>query len=440
MPKYLKDWKTFLLQEKQLDLFQGTSYERPELKYKNYWPISDEEIEDLLFELEESGYIINYVFSFIDQTEDAPYNLVEALRKRELTPCVRVEISSKRGVIDENLTYVLTSFIKRVKPKFGKIELFDDDGMLQLDKLTIKGGIEYELEPDDIVNVSTININLIWYKPLYLTDKMIFEYHNFEDRQEVYYNDKDEAFVTNSAETFAGYLISSRDDYYNILVDDNGFESLWDRYWDYADRPDVESLFDYYLHIKTIQLLVDYLVKDFEQLKEVDEDEYETLVGVGITSKEELINRVQKVGLVNIGKLLDEIDEDTIDEVRDVYSNMQVDAYVDNMQQGIVNALEEVIEDNLETKVVKVFWKDSNPYFTMKFNLDWLEYFEGGDEWLKYVWGTWLEKSYRGDNRLRVRIDEYVTPDFKDFNKQVQSMVLGIMKREGRESSIEITD
>jgi hypothetical protein len=40
-----------LLQEKQLDLFQGTSYERPELKYKNYWPITPEEIEDLLFEL-----------------------------------------------------------------------------------------------------------------------------------------------------------------------------------------------------------------------------------------------------------------------------------------------------------------------------------------------------------------------------------------------------
>ena len=162
MSKYLKDWKDFLV-EKQLDLFQGPIYERPELKYKNYRPITPEEIEDLLFELEESGYIINYVFSFIDQTEDTPHNLVEALRKRELTPCVRVEISSKRGVADENLTYVLTSFIKRVKPKFGKIELFDDDGILQLDKLKLKGGIEYEVEPDDIfvtglADVSTINI------------------------------------------------------------------------------------------------------------------------------------------------------------------------------------------------------------------------------------------------------------------------------------------
>ena len=47
MSKYLKDWKNFLV-EKQLDLFQGTFWERPELKYKNYWPITPEEIDDLL--------------------------------------------------------------------------------------------------------------------------------------------------------------------------------------------------------------------------------------------------------------------------------------------------------------------------------------------------------------------------------------------------------
>ena len=437
--KFIISWKDFLV-EKQLDLFQGTMYERPELKYENYWPITPEEIEDLLFELEEGGYEITIFYGFVDETEDKPLNLTQVLNKRGLTPCVRIEISPQKGIADENLTYVLTSFIKRVKPKFSKIELFDDDGMLQLDKLKIKGGIEYELEADDIVDVKTININLIWYKPLYLTDKMIFEYHNFDDRLEVYYDDKEQAYVTYPADTYAGYLVSSRDDYYNILVDDNGFDSLWDRYWDYADRPDVESLFDYYLHIKTIQLLVDYLVTDFEKIKEVDEDEYETLVGVGINSKEELISRIQKVGIKNIGKLLYEIDEDTIDEIRDLYSNMQVDAYVDEFQNKIVRALEEVIEDNLETKVVKNYWKDGHPFLTMKFNLDWLEYFEGGDEWLRSVWGEWLSKTYRDDNRLRVRIDEYVTPDSKDFNKQVQSMILGIMKREGRTSTVEITD
>jgi hypothetical protein len=264
---------------------------------------------------------------------------------------------------------------------------------------------------------------------------VIIEYHDFDDRLEVYYDDKEVAYVTYPAEAYAGYLVSSRDQYYDILVNDNGFDSLWDQYWD-DYWPSVGSLFEYDLHLKTIQLLVDYLITDFEKIKEVDEDEYETLVGVGINSKEELISRVQKVGLRNIGKLLNEIDEEFIDEIRSLYGNMQVDAYVDNIKDGIVNALEQVIEDNLETKVVKTDWKDGHPFLTMKFNLDWLEYFEGGDEWLRSVWGEWLEKSFRDRNDLKVRIDEYVTPDFKDFNKQVQSMILGIMKREGREPSI----
>jgi hypothetical protein len=268
---------------------------------------------------------------------------------------------------------------------------------------------------------------------------MIIEYHNFDDKLEVYYDDKEQAYVTYPADTYAGYLVSSRDQYYNILVDDNGFDSLWDHYWDH-ERPDVDSLFDYYLDIKTIQLLVDYLITDFEKIKEVGEDEYDTLIGVGINSKEELISKVRKVGFKNIGELLNQFDEDFIDEIRGLYGNMQVDAYVDNIQEGIVNALEEVIEDNLETKVVKTDWKDGHPFLTMKFNLDWLEYFEGGDEWLKTVWGEWLEKSYRDHNDLKVRIDEYITPDFKDFNKQVQSMILGIMKREERKLTVEITD
>ena len=269
---------------------------------------------------------------------------------------------------------------------------------------------------------------------------MIFEYHDFDDKLEVYYDDKEQAYVTYPAQTYARYLISYRDEYYDTLVYDNGFESLWEKYWDYSDQPSVESLFQYELHIKTIQLLVDYLVKDFEQIKEVDEDEYETLVGVGINSKEELISRVQKVGFVNIGKLLDKVDSDILSEIRSTYADMTVSATVDAIQEGILNALEKVIEDNLETKVVKTYWKDDKPSLTMKFNLDWLEYFEGGKEWLSDNWGGWLERTYRMGNNLNVRIDEYITPDFKDFNKQVQSMILGIMKREGRTTSIEITD
>ena len=469
MANYLKDWKSFLLQEKQLDLFQGTSYERPELKYgkridgtdiedvvfggregtQKFWPISFEEVGDLLFELEENGYNILIFYSFIDESDkdDGPKNLVVPGNKRELTPCIRVQISPKvmsgsnrNELSDEDLTYVLTSFVKRVRQKFKKIEFYDDDGFLNLKDIRIKGGIEYELEPDDIVDISELNMNLIWYKPVYFTDKMIIEYHGLDDKVDITYNDKEQAFLTYPAEEYTEWLISIRDDYYDFIVKTNGFESLWENYWDYAEQPSVKELFDYYLNIDTVKLLVDYLVEDFESLEEIDADEYETLTGFGITTKEQLIERVQKIGLVNIGKLLDEIDSDLISDIRSMYSDMAVSDTVDEVQENIVSALEKVIEEQLQTSVTKTEWKDGRPYITMKFNIDWLESYEGENEYLHYIIAEYISNNYLGDNRLRVYSDNMASPDRNEFNKEVKSMIINIMRKSGKEPSFEIKD
>ena len=183
MSKYLKDWKQFLLQEKQLDLFTGTRWEKPELKHSlengktAFWPISSEEVEDLLFELEENGYGVYILYSFVDESEqdEGPKNLTIPKNKRELTPCIRVQISPKvmsgsnrNELSDEDLTYVLTSFVKRVKPKFKTIEFYDGEGSLNLKDIKIKGGLDYELEPDDIMTISELNMNLIWYISIFV--------------------------------------------------------------------------------------------------------------------------------------------------------------------------------------------------------------------------------------------------------------------------------
>jgi hypothetical protein len=450
--KSIISWKDFLV-EKQLDLFQGTSYERPELKYgsgsngdregvQKFWPISYEEVGDLLFELEENGYSILIFYEFVDESDkdEGPKNLVIPGNKRELTPCIRVQIAPKvitrdnrNELSDEDLTYVITSFVKRVRQKFKTIEFFDDEGFLNLKDIRIKGGLEYELEPDDIVTISELNMNLIWYNPVYFTDKMVIEYHKLDDKVDIAYDDKGQSFITYPAEDYTEWLISSRDDYYDYLSKKNGFESLWENYWDYAEQPSVKELFDYYLNTDTVKLLVDYLVEDFESLEEIDADEYETLTGFGITTKEQLIERVQKIGLVNIGKLLDKIDSDFISDIRSMYSDMSVSATVDGVQEKIVSALEDVIEEQLETRVTKTEWKDGHPYITMKFNIDWLERYDGEDEYLHYVIGEYISNNYLGDNKLRVYSEDMGSPDGNEFNKEVKSMIINIMKRNGRE-------
>jgi hypothetical protein len=427
-------------------------WEHPELKYgrgvgggpesdQKFWPISLEEIEDLLFELEEGGYDINIFYSFIDESnkDEGPKNLAVPGNKRELTPCIRVEIFPKisRGsepnqVSDEDLTYVLTSFVKRVKPKFKTIEFYDDEGSLNLKDIKIKGGLDYELEPDDIMTISELNMNLIWYKPVYFTDKMIIEYHNLDDKVDITYDDKEQAYLTYPAEKYAEWLISHKDDYYDILTNKNGFDALWERYWDYSDQVSVETLFQYHLKVDTVKLLVDLLIDDFEQIKEVDEDEYETLTSVGITTKEQLIERVQKVGLVNIGKLLDEIDSDYISDIRSMWTDMGVSATVDLLQDEIVSSLKKVIEEQLQTRITKTEWKDGTPYLTMKFNIDWLERYEGQDEWMGYVIHEYISNNYLDDNNLRVHLDYMEDADHNQFNNDVKSMAINGIERKGR--------
>jgi hypothetical protein len=446
MSKYLKDWKSFLLQEKQLDLFQNTFYEKPELKYSSteggpaFWPISIEQVEDLLFELEENGYYIDVVLTFVDGKQDlGPEQWKYGLNERELIPTVGVTIGPKivRGtepnqLSDDDLTYVLTSFVNRVKPKFKTIEFYDEDGILNLKDIRIKGGLEYELEKDDIVDISKLFMNLIWYKPVYLTDKMIIEYHNLDDKVDITYDDKEQAYLTYPAEKYAEWLISYKDEYYGILTDKNGLDALWERYWDYSEQVDVETLFQYHLNVDAVKLLVDLLIDDFEQIKEVDEDEYKTLTGVGITAKEQLIERVQKVGLVNVGKLLDEIDPDYISDIRSMWTDMGVSATVDSLQDKIISSLEEIIQNQLETKVTKTEWKDGIPYLTMKFNLNWLERYEGQDEWMGYVIQEYISNNYLDDNNIKVYMDYMEDADHTQFNNDVKSMAINGIERKGR--------
>jgi hypothetical protein len=445
MSKHIVKWSNFI-NEKQLDLFARTRWEKPELKYgpndsEKFWPMSQDQIKDLLVELEDGGYFINVEYGFIDEDQDVgPYKLQSSLNKRELTPTILVSISPKiiRGtepnqLSDEDLTWALTSFYDRVKPKFKTIEIYDEDGSLNIEDIRIRGGIEYELEKDDIVDMPEVFINLVWYKPIYLTDKKIIEYHNLDDKIDITYDDKEQAYLTYPAEKYAEWLISHKDDYYDILTDKNGFDALWERYWDYSEQVSVDTLFQYHLNIDTIKLLVDLLIDDFEQIKEVDEDEYETLTGVGITTKEQLIERVQKVGLINIGKLLDEIDSDYISDIRSMWTDMGVSATVDALQEKIVSSLEEVIQDQLQTRVVKTEWKDSVPYLIMKFNLDWLERYEGQDEWMGYVIQEYISNNYLDDNKLRVHMDYMEDADHTQFNNDVKAMAINGIKRKGRE-------
>ena len=60
----IRNWYQF--NESQLDLFQGTHYEKPELVYNNLYPMDEDDIRDYLVELEDAKYSIVVNFGFLD--------------------------------------------------------------------------------------------------------------------------------------------------------------------------------------------------------------------------------------------------------------------------------------------------------------------------------------------------------------------------------------
>lgn len=115
-----------------------------------------------------------------------------------------------------------------------------------------------------------------------------------------------------------------------------------------------------------------------------------------------------------------------------MWTDMGVSATVDALQDKIISALEDVIQDQLQTRVTKTEWKDGTPYLTMKFNLDWLERYEGQDEWMGYVIHEYISNNYLDDNRLRVHMDYMEDADHNQFNNDVKAMAINGIERKGR--------
>ena len=84
----IKSWKQFN-EDKQLDLFAGTSYEKPELIHNNLYPIDEDDIRDYLAEIEDEKYSIQVNFGFWN-SGNAEYT--ELINSYEVRPCISVQI------------------------------------------------------------------------------------------------------------------------------------------------------------------------------------------------------------------------------------------------------------------------------------------------------------------------------------------------------------
>ena len=138
----IKNWKQFN-EERQLDLFAGTSYEKPELIHNNLYPIDEDDIRDYLAEIEDEKYIIQVNFGFLSKSTGEYTELIDTY---DVRPCISVNIMKmtidyKVITGNEDVTSCLTSFIKRISHRFKEIKVRDDEGYLNIEDIKLEGGI-----------------------------------------------------------------------------------------------------------------------------------------------------------------------------------------------------------------------------------------------------------------------------------------------------------
>ena len=422
MVNKIKNWIKF--NEGQLDMFSGTLHERPKLVYKSLYVLTPEDLEDYFIDFIDDGWEVNFFYAFYNEEYDYEY----LVKERNVIPLIRVNIygtsKSKGG---EYLTNSLLSILNRLSPRFKKVKVLDENGSLNPEDLKFKGNsifiddIEEELEIE-----GDLLIDFIWFKEIYLTDKMIFNYYELEK------NFKPEDLEYKGDSVIVGFPVTDIKDWvldrkstHLLVVGDPDFID-WTYYDDY--NVDHDSFFTYHLESETKKLLIEKTIgNDFESLKE----DYDFLND--FNTLEDLIKYTINPGYTyrslykQLGKMLSEIEEDSVyEDLRSMYSDYYNQQKMDDDYDAIMKSFNQIVEDVLHTSIMEEYTKEDKLWYKLKFNFEWLEYEEDVEyirkEGLDYIISNWCYQNY--DKReLKPYFSDYASIDEKAFNKDCREIL-----------------
>jgi hypothetical protein len=418
MESRIKNWIKF--NESQLDMFSGTSYEYPDLKYKNIYLFSPEEIEDYFIDFVDEGWKVSLYYGFHDERFEFEFDSL--VTKRKVLPAIRVYIwDIDRSKDAEYLTDSLLSALDRLEPRFKKINVFDEGGKLNPEDLKFE---DSSIFIDDQKIKGNLIIDLIWIKEIELTDKMIFNFYNLED------NFKPEDLTYKGEEVIIGFPVTEIKDW---VLDKRGSSHLdivgnpdnldWSYYDDYS--VDHDSFFRYHLDSETKKLLIEKLIGDKFETYQEDYDflnEFNTI--------EDLIKYTISPGYKynnlyrDLGKMFSE--EEVYENLKQMYSDYYNEQKMEDDYDAIMTSFHQIVEDVLHTKIIEEYQKEDNLWYKIKFNFEWLEYEDDPEyimkEGLNYIISNWCYKNY--DLReLKPHFSDYASIDKKAFNEECREIL-----------------
>jgi hypothetical protein len=440
----IKNWKQFN-EERQLDLFAGTSYEKPELIHNNLYPIDEDDIRDYLAEIEDEKYIIQVNFGFLSKSTGEYTELIDTY---DVRPCISVNIMKmtidyKVVTGNEDVTSCLTSFIKRISHKFKEIKVRDDEGYLNIEDIKLEGGIFLKSESgnieDEIELISPLCIQLVWFEDVHLTDKMIFDYYGIPTDDSMEFTKNGSLQISVSRDKITGWLLKASK--YRDILDDNDYDPY--EFYDESNWfPEHDSFLKYDLEEETIQMLLRCCLHNFDELKKegsnflANYESLEDLIKKTIDGRKKLSYDFDK-----LGKFLNEV-SDMYGHLRGMYADYSLQTKADDDYEEIIRTFDKIVEDQLETKIIKKIskqeplkykTKDLNnqeiykettiekTYYVLSFNLQWLSkagnLFNLGS--LEQAIDDWCYYSIESVE-LNPNFSDYPHVDDKKFNEEAR--------------------
>jgi hypothetical protein len=307
----------------------------------------------------------------------------------------------------------------------------DEHGVLNRESLIIDGGIfykddtemledRYSIDGDLILFIKQLDNQTTMFKgtakldTYKITEKDFAEYYNWTGYELI----RNNIYLDITLKELAGLILSYKSDY-NLI---NGIDE--DDYYHYSERPDFESLFQYYLDNDNIRKLIETIIKDTGvelvrtlNMKLVDMDEKEIV--------DFLLNERYYTTLIELCK---ENDDGIVDEIRTTYADMETWSHIKSNDKELYNAFDDIVDDLFEYTKFKTNnndESDDDQYYKIAFDEKWIE--DRDYDFLENLSLTELLKEYCSAEYfsydLSPNFSDYGDVDHKEFNREVKSIL-----------------
>jgi hypothetical protein len=384
-------------------------------KENSIWKLTQEDVNLYLIDLIDLRYKIELKLGKVDDNGSFSTDITTGY----INPAYWLYIDTYNVKSNDDVTDSLLTICDYLETKGFDITAMDNDGEIDLNYIKIKRGIDYfkdgiELEGDFGIFIKQLDNQTSLFKDsrkleeYYITEIDLAKYYKWKGYEII----NNHIYVSVDLDTIARYILSSRG--YDKIT--NGINE--EDYYNYSEKPDVESLFSYYLDKDNEKVLLKVLIDEIglEDVIEINNK----LEGM---SEDEVIEFILgERNYYTLKELCFYNDNDVLDEVRQIYSDMETSSHIGKNTQELYDAFDNTISDYFEyTKLTK----DYVTYYKIKFDEKWIE--DRDYDFLENLSLNELLQEYCsvegfGDD-LDPNFSDYGSVDLNEFNKEVKSIL-----------------